>query len=234
MERILKFNTKKAAKESGYLARDQWFKKYRVPYHGEAGVEFRGEEYFRESQTEELFSRSKGLKEIGVLKLGAGSVGVKRFRTVRFQVYRESDFVFEEKIVRKIPPARTIGLIDAIAKITDTAAKFTAASKESAKRKNYKRSRGFRSRARKLLEVAEIGIRRAIVLEIVTHIGKRGGIHRYVAEGREFRSRVSPPQWFETTLAVVREPKAKFVSSGRLMDAIHTLEPFKDDPTLDW
>ena len=53
---------------------------------------------------------------------------------------------------------RTIDMIDAIAKVTDTAAKFTMASKNSDKKKNYKRSRGFRSRAGKQLETAEIGM----------------------------------------------------------------------------
>ncbi len=216
----LKFNTKKAAREFGFLTRDQWFKKYRVPFHGESGIEFRGEEYFRQSQTVELFSRSKGLKEIGPLKQGAQSVGAKRFRTVRFQVYRESDFNFEPKVVRRISPARTIDLIDAIAKITDTAAKFTAASENSAKLKNDKRSRGFRSRARKLLELADLGIRRAIVLEVITHLGKRGGIHRYVAAGYEFRSRVEPPKWLGMQSVVVREPKVNYKSNTQPMAAI--------------
>lgn len=121
MKTETEFESKKAAKEARYLSLDQWFKKYRVPYRGEPGIEFRGEEYFREFQAEELFSKSKGAKEIGPLKLGAQSVGQKKYRTVRFQVYRESDFILEEKIVRKIEPARTIDLIDAIAKVNDTA-----------------------------------------------------------------------------------------------------------------
>jgi hypothetical protein len=237
MTTVTEFKTKKEAKETGHFTRDQWFKKYRAPYHGETGIAFRGDEYFRESQTEELFSKSKGAKEIGPLKVGARSVGQKKYRTVRFQVYRESDFILEDRLVRKIPPARTVDLIDAVVKITNTAAKFTAASENSAKKKNYKRSRGFRSRARKLQEVIDIGLRRAILLELVSHVGKRGGIHRYFAEGHEFRSRVAPPDWFETNQSVIREPKEKYqVGSGavRLMDAIYTIEPFRDDVTLNW
>lgn len=231
------FKSKKEAKESGYFTRDQWFKKYRVPYHGESGIKFRGDDYFRESQIEELFSKSKGAKEIGPLKVGSQFVGQKKYRTVRFQVYRESDFIPEARIVRKIPPARTIDLIEAIAKVTDTAAKFTAASESSAKKKNYKRSRGFRSRARKLTEIADIGLRRAILLELVTHVGKRGGIHRYFAEGHEFRSRIAPPEWFEINAVAVRETKIAYQanrSSVRLMDATHTIEQFRYDAAIAW
>ena len=37
------FSTKKVAKETGFFTRDQWFKKYRAPYHDETGVTFGGE-----------------------------------------------------------------------------------------------------------------------------------------------------------------------------------------------
>lgn len=231
------FVSKKGAKNAGYFTREQWFKKYRAPYLREEGIEFRGEEYFRESQTEELYSKSKGFKEIGPLKAGSQSVGLKKFRTVRFQVYRESDFIPEERVTRVIPPARAVDLMDAISKVTETANKFLAAAKNSAVKNNHKRSRGFRSRARKLQEVAEIGLRRAIILELVTHVGKRGGVHRYRYEGREFRARVAPPQWYESNQNFLGESREEYKhgkSNVRLMDAIFTIEPFRDDATLDW
>ncbi|QEG21612.1 hypothetical protein [Mariniblastus fucicola] len=229
-----KFTSKKGAKESGYFTGGQWFKKYRAPRRGENGIEFRGEHYFRDSQTEELFSRSKGTKLIGALKPGAQPVGQKRFRRVKFLVYRESDFNFEPKVVRKISPAKNVNLIDAIAKTTETANKFTLAARNSAERENHKRARGFRSRARKLFELADIGLRKGIVMEVVSYRGKRGGVHRYSAEGHEFRSRVAPPTWFDTKANSIREPKAGYRSRVRLMDATYTLEQLKDDPTLQW
>ena len=235
--------TKNAAKIAGYHTQQQWFKKFRAPLAGEEPVVIKGEDYFSENQTEELFSKSRGKKEIGSLAYGAEPVGNKRLprRTIRYDVYRESDFVFEPKreyVAPKVTPPRNVDLLDAIAKVISTTEKFIAASKVAHQVGDRRRSRGFRKRANNLLAIVELGLRRAIVLEQVQHVRSRGKTHRYATPYGTIKSSVKPPDWFETnskgfipkrtTNASPAKPKC------RLKDAIYTIEQFKDDPTLHW
>jgi len=234
--------TKKDAKLAGYRTEAQWFKKFRAPLAGERPIIVKGDEYFSEVQTEELFSQSRGKKEIGSLSAHATPVGNKRLprRSVWYDVYRGSDFIFEPKreyVAKKVAPPRTVDLLDAIAKVVSTAEKFIAASKGSYKSGDRRRSRGFRKRANNLLAIVELGLRRAIVLELVQHVGSRGKIHQYATPYGILKSTIKPPDWFELnskhhlTLSP-KEPPPK--PKCRLKDAIYTIEQFKDDPTLTW
>ena len=244
VETTEQFATKKSAMDAGLRSRKSWYAKFFVPRRGEQPTIVKGEEFFAEYQLEEVYSISKGTREIGPLRLGAQPVGKKRFRSVRYVVYRESDFIFQPKAVvnRKIDPARRVDLLDAIAKIKSTAAKFEQASLAAKARKDHKRSRGFKKRMNNLLELAELGIRRAINEERIRFAKtKRGKKFRYDGEGYQFDSKVAPPEWMikekPATYSVHRKgirfdrptkPKC------RLMDAVYTIEQFQGDPTLDW
>ena len=240
---IADLKTKKAAKLAGYRTQEQWFKKFRAPLTGENPIVIKGEEYFLESQTEELFSKSKGKKEIGRLADSVKPVGNKRLprSSVRYDVYRESDFVFEPKreyVAPKITPPRNVDLLEAIAKIKSTAEKFILASKSAHQSGDGRRGRGFRNRANNLLAIVELGLRRAIVMELVQHIRSRGKTHHYATPYGIIKSTVKPPNWFEMNS---KRPVSKSMASRspskprcRLKDAIYTIEQFKDDPTLYW
>ena len=233
------FATKKAAIDAGLRSRTRWFAKFFVPKRDEGPLIVKGEDFFTEYQVEEVYSISKGTREIGPLRPGAKPVGKKRFRSVKYVVYRESDFIFQPKVVqqRKVDPARTVDLLDAIAKIKSTAAKFEKASSAAKARKDHKRSRGFKKRMNNLLELAELGIRRAINEERIKFAKARGKTQHYTGEGRQFQSRVLPPKWMIkdgpsnyrfNPRKPIRQPEC------RLMDAVHTIEQLRDDPTLDW
>ena len=236
---LLEFQTKKAAIDAGMRSRTRWFAKFFVPKHGEDPTTVKNEEFFGAEQVEEVFSISKGTREIGPLRPGSEPVGKKRFRSVRYVVYRESDFIFQPKVVieRKVNPARTVDLLDAIAKIKSTAAKFEKASLAAKARKDHKRSRGFKKRMNNLLELADLGIRRAINEERIAFAKTRGKKHHYTGEGLQFQSKVPPPKW------MIRESPSNYrvnprkptrQTQCRLMDAVHTVEQLRDDPTLDW
>ena len=237
------FTTKKSALDAGLRSRKRWFAKFFVPRLGELPTVVKGEKFYTPHQVEEVFSISKGTREIGPLRHGSEPVGKKKFRSVRYVVYRESDFIFEPKVVnaRKVDPARTIDLLDAIAKIKSTATKFEDASSAAKARKDYKRSRGFKKRMNNLLELAEIGIRRAINEERLSLYPTRGKKYRYHGEGHKFESKVAPPEWMMqesssnySVRQAGRRPDRTDKSKCRLMDAVYTLEQFRDDPTLDW
>lgn len=239
---LANFKTKKAALLAGYRTQEQWFKKFRAPRVGEKPITVKGDKYFGELQTEELFSKSKGKKEIGSLAIGAKPVGNKRLprRSVRYDVFRESDFVFEQKreyVAKKVTPPRNVDLLDAIAKVNSTAEKFIAASKTAHQSGDRRRSRGFRKRANNLLEIVELGLRRAIVMELVQHVSSRGKTHRYQTPYGVFKSTIKPPDWF----ALNSKRGSPMLPSDfpskpkcRLKDAIYTIEQHKDDPTLNW
>ena len=193
MDTTDQFTTKKSALDAGLRSRKRWFAKFFVPRLGESPTIVKGEEFFAQHQLEEVYSISKGTREIGPLRHGTEPIGKKKFRSVRYVVYRESDFIFQPKVAnnRKLDPARTVDLLDAIAKIKSTAAKFEQAALAAKARKDYKRSRGFKKRMNNLLELAEIGIRRAINEERVTPSPTRGKKYRYHGEGHQFDSKVS-------------------------------------------
>ena len=232
--------TKKAAKEAGLYTAEQWFKKYRAPFPNEVPVTVKGDDYYWETQTEELFSKSRGKKDIGPLRTDAVVIGVKQLprRTVRFSVYRESDFQFREKVQRKISPARNVALLDAIWTVTCTARKFEAAAIAADNKGTeaaQKRGRGFLKRSQNLLDLVDAGIQMAINKEEVRHVGVRRRTHLYFGDGYLFRSQVSPPKWLDqqtpisskkASLAVDRKPLV------RLMDAVYTLKQIHDNPTL--
>ena len=236
------FATKKAAIDAGLRSRKRWFAKFFVPRIGEEPLVIKGEEFFAEHQLEEVYSISKGTREIGPLRPGTEPVGKKKFRSVKYVVYRESDFIFQPKVVvqRKLNPPKTVDLLDAIATITSTAAKFEKASIAAKARKDHKRSRGFKKRMNNLLELADVGIRRAINEERVRlATAKSGKTFRYDGEGHRFKSKVSPPKW------MVKESRSNYRAKPmdssnarkphcRLMDAVHTVEQLRNDPTLDW
>ena len=237
------FTTKKSAMDAGFRSRKRWFAKFFVPRLGEMPTIIKGEEFFAQPQLEEVYSISKGTREIGPLRPGSEPVGKKKFRSVRYVVYRESDFVFQPKVAsnRKIHPAITVDLLDAIAKIKLTAAKFERASVAAKERKDHKRSRGFKKRMNNLLELAEIGIRRAINEERIVPSPTRGKKYRYLGEGHQFDSKVAPPKWMsmeERSNYRVKQSRRRIVEAPtpkcRLMDAVHTIKQFQDDPTLDW
>lgn len=240
MNHYPEITTKKAAKQAGLYTAEQWFKKYRTPFPNELPVVIKDDEYYWEGQTEELFSKSRGQKDIGPLCAHAVIVGVKRLprRTVMFPVYRQSDFQFREKIQRKIAPPRKVDLLDAIWAATCTAKKFEFAAKESKAKgteASQKRGRGFGKRSRNLMALVDAGIQMAINREEVKHVGNRGKTHRYFGDGYLFRSKTAPPDWL-----TLNNPVARSVSSTaenrkpavRLMDAVFTLEQIRANPTL--
>ena len=159
----LRFRTKKDALAAGYRTQKKWFAAFFTPKPAQQAVVVKGQRFFGEHQVEQVFSKSKGLREIGPIKHGAKPVGKKKFRSVRYEVYRGSDFVFEPKIrtQRKINPARSVDILDAVIKLQPTASKFEAASKSARQRKDHKRARGFLKRMNRLWELAEIGLRSA-------------------------------------------------------------------------
>ncbi|MDP1562696.1 MAG: hypothetical protein Q8M16_15070 [Pirellulaceae bacterium] len=57
--------TKKAAKELGFRTSEQWTIKWRIPRIGEVGLRIRDDDFFSESQTEELITKTKA-KSIGL------------------------------------------------------------------------------------------------------------------------------------------------------------------------
>ena len=234
------FATKKAAIDAGLRSRKRWYAKFFVPRVDEKPFVIKGEEFFAEHQLEEVYSISKGTREIGPLRPGTKPVGKKKFRSVKYVVYRESDFIFQPKvqIQRKTNPVRTIDLLDAVAKIKATAAKFEKASAAAKARKDHKRSRGFKKRMKNLLELADVGIRRAINEERISFATKkRGKKFRYDGEGHQFESEVAPPKWMLKEKSAgykvsARKPAEK--TQCRLMDAIFTIEQLRNDPTLNW
>jgi len=244
------FKTKKAAGDAGYRTQKKWFAAFFTPKAQEQAVVVKGQRFFGEHQVEEVFSKSKGTREIGPLKAGAESVGRKKFRSVRYDVYRGSDFVFEPKIrtQRKINPARSIDVLDAVIKLQSTASKFEAASKSARQRKDHKRARGFLKRMNNLLELAELGLRRAINQELVQHVGSKRKLHFYSGGDQIIESKVAPPSWMlkekKTNYKTSSPPKQRTVKASgrkpmannkcRLMDAVWTVEQLKADPTLDW
>ena len=236
---VEEFSTKKAAMDAGMRSRVRWFAKFFVPFVGESPTVVKGEEFFAEDQVEEVFSISKGTREIGPLRPGSKPVGKKKFRSVSYVVYRQSDFIFQPKVIveRNVKPARSIDLLDAVAKIKATAAKFEKASAAAKARKDHKRSRGFKKRMNNLLELSERGVRRAINEERIVVVKKRGKTHHYVGEGHDFESKVPPPNWMvkeKPSNYQVNPPKPLRQSQCRLMDAVYTIELLEDDPTLDW
>ena len=244
------FKTKKAAGDAGYRTQKKWFAAFFTPKPGEQAVVVKGQRFFGEHQVEEVFSKSKGVREIGPIKPGAKSVGKKKFRSVRYEVYRGSDFVFEPKIrtQRKINPARSIDVLDAVLKLRSTASKFDAASKSARQRKDHKRARGFLKRMNGLLDLAEIGLRSAINHELVQHVGSKRKLHFYASGQQIIESKVAPPAWMlkekksaYKTLSSLKESTGKTAGGKplsnpkcRLMDAVFTVEQLKADPTLDW
>jgi len=241
MNHFPEITTKKAAKQAGLYTADQWFKKYRAPFPDEVPLIIKGDEYYWERQTEELFSKSRGQKDIGPLRAEAISVGVKQLprRTVRFSVYRESDFQFREKVQRKISPPRNVDLLDAIWTATCTAKKFVAAaiaSEKNGTEASLKRGRGFLKRSRNLMEIVDAGIQMAINREEVKHVGVRGKIHQYFGDGYLFRSQVAPPEWLARGVPVGRSVLSTAENRKpvvRLMDAVHTLKQIRENPTVD-
>ncbi len=243
MNDLREITTKKAAKQAGLHTAEQWFKKYRAPFANESPVIVKGEQHYLERQTEELFSKSRGQRDIGPLRAEATVVGVKRLprRTVQFPVYRESDFQFREKvqrIQRKISPPRNVDLLDAIWAATCTARKFESAATDSSKKGTeaaLKRGRGFIKRSRNLLNLVDAGVQMAINREEVKHVGVRGKTHRYFGDGYLFQSTVAPPEWlakrpsFPQSVLLAAEQRKPRV---RLMDAVHTLKQICENPTL--
>ncbi len=245
----LRFRTKKDALAAGYRTQKKWFAAFFTPKPAQQAVVVKGQRFFGEHQVEQVFSTSKGSREIGPLKAGAQSVGKKKFRSVRYDVYRGSDFVFEPKIKtqRKIQPARLVDVLDAVTKLQSTAGKFEVAAKSARQRKDHKRARGFLKRMNNLLELAEIGLRRAINEELVQHVQSKRKLHFYANGQQIFESKVAPPNWMlkEQTATYKTSSQKELAgkrSSGesptknicRLMDAVWTVEQFKADPTLDW
>ena len=230
--------TKKAAKEAGFHTREEWFRKFRTPLPSAKATIIKSAEYYSKNQTEELYSLTKGQKEIGPLREGSDAVGVKRLprRSVRYKVYRESDFIFEPKTPRNIRPPQSIDLIDAILKLYETAENFERTSKKANGKSSRRIKKSFRNRAMKLRELLDIGLKMAINQERVMLKGSRRGWHTYQIGDKAIKSRIKPPDWFDTR---VNEAKSRFAyeqnrsnSKCRLVDAIFTVEKFADDPTL--
>lgn len=251
------FTTKKAANDAGYRSKKKWFSAFYVPKHGAEPVVVKRTQFFHADQVEEVFSMSKGTREIGPLRPGSESVGRKKFRSVRYEVYRASDFIFQPKFKtdRKVNPARTVDVLDAVIKLTSTANKYDLAATGARQRKDHKRARGFLKRKNNLLILAEVGLRRAINEELVKYVGSKRKVHFYVGDGTIFESIVAPPDWMmdsdppsnvaktlkENKLVyLVPQSNTKSTDKGpgggkcRLMDAVWTVEQFKHDPTLDW
>ncbi len=228
------FKTKKAAREAGWKTTEQWFAKFRFPRLGEEPILVKGEAFFREHQTEEIYSRSKGKREIGRLRKGAVAVGEKGLprRSVRYLLYRESDFVFEPKLIRKTYPPKQVDLLKAIWSIQQTAERYRQASKTAHATGNHKRARGFAKRRSNLLARAELGLQHAIAMELVVHLGCRGKVHRYGNQGYLFRTRISPPDWMETNQSVAPTDPDAQPEGCRLKDALFTVEQIEKLPVL--
>ena len=232
------FKTKKAAKEAGFYTKDEWFRKFRVPLPSARPTVVKSAEYYSKSQTEELYSLTKGQKEIGPLRDGSDAVGVKRLprRSVRYKVYRESDFIFEPKTPKNIKPAQSIDLIAAILKLQDTAENFERTSKNAKGKSSRRIKRSFQNRAKKLRKLVDVGLKMAINQERVLLNSCRRGWYKYQIGDRTIKSRIMPPNWFDTK---VNETKSRLAreqdvsnSKCRLVDAIFTVEEFAEDPTL--
>ncbi len=191
------FKTKKEAGEAGYRSKKRWFAAFFTPKPDQQAVVVKGQRFFGEHQVEEVLSKSKGTREIGSLKIGALPVGKKKFRSVRYDVFRRSDFVIESKVKtqRKIAPPRSIDLLQELNKLHSTAAKFQTAAKSARHRKDHKRARGFLKRMNKLEDLAEIGLRRAINQELVRHVRSKRKRHFYVSGEQVFETKVTPPSW---------------------------------------
>lgn len=227
------FTTKKAAGEAGYKTRERWFKQFRAPMLGEIPVIVKGDEFFGFQQTEKLMSLSKGRKEIGELRADATPIGRKRLprRPVKYMVYRESDFVYREKRTTKLHPPNKVDLVSAIAKLMETGQKYEASAKRVYGQGKRKFARGMRKRRDRVLELAAIGLQRAINMELVCYAGQRGKTHRYVGDGVIFVSKIDPPDWLSRCGA---EPCSEYGNGSRcrLKDAVWTVEQIEQRNSL--
>ena len=232
------FKTKKQVKEAGFRTRDEWFRKFRVPFPSANPTIVKSTEYFSEVQTEELYFLSKGQKEIGPLREGSEAIGVKRLprRSVRYKVFRESDFVFEPKNPRNIKPPQSIDLITAILKLDSTAKNYDRTSKNPSGKSSRRVKKGFRKRAAKLRELVDVGLKMAINRERISLKSSRRGWFTYQVGDRTIKSRVKPPEWFAKEKDGARPTRFLEQIEGspkcRLVDAIFTIERFTEDPTI--
>ena len=232
--------TKKAARETGYIAEVNLLDRRLVARREALPTVIEGERFFHERDCERLLNKTDARYAHLRVPHGLEPVVWRSWKYGAFGLWRESDLIPVAKCNKK--PPEVIDLLAAVFVVNRSAKRYRNAASscyEQAvyfsgrdKSKFHGLSRAAKQKKTRLYGLKDRGIAEAYRLGRIQYLGQSGGLSIYRGEGYCFHSELVPAGESveasdDAPIFVEAKPKGK--KEPRLKDAIHTLEQLPHD-----